>query len=217
MPENMFSVASFAAPLQRQQQTQAVNALAQALPTFAQMGVPQEVQYNALAQNGGPTRAAAGQVGDWLRENTQGKIRDMPISENLRNALSFLPELGVEVEVFSGGQSPAGSGGKRTGSTRHDHGEAADVFFYKDGRKLDWNNPDDLPIFQEIVRRGRASGLTGFGAGPGYMQPGSMHIGFGAPAVWGAGGKGANAPDWLREAFNSTPPKRNDMLASLGL
>jgi hypothetical protein len=25
-----------------------------------------------------------------------------------------------------------------------------------------------------------------------------MHIGFGSPAVWGAGGQGSNAPEWLR-------------------
>jgi hypothetical protein len=30
-----------------------------------------------------------------------------------------------------------------------------------------------------------------------------MHIGFGTPAVWGAGGRGSNAPDWLRQAYNS--------------
>ena len=35
------------------------------------------------------------------------------------------------------------------------------------------------------------------------MQPGSMHIGYGNEAVWGAGGKGANAPEWLRDAYHS--------------
>lgn len=118
-------------------------------------------------------------------------------------AMSFLPEIGVEMEVFSGGQPSKGTSDRRVGYVRHDNGEAADVFFLKDGKRLDWANPEHLPIFQEIVRRGRASGLTGFGAGPGYMQPGSMHIGFGAPAVWGANGKSANAPAWLREAFEA--------------
>jgi hypothetical protein len=109
--------------------------------------------------------------------------------------------LGLEMEVFSGGQPGVGTSEKRVGSTRHDHGEAADVFFIKDGRRLDWSNPADVPIYQEVVRRARASGMTGFGAGPGYMQPGSMHIGYGQEAVWGADGKGANAPSWLREAY----------------
>lgn len=150
----------------------------------------------AVADEQAQAQAAA----DWLRYSNQGATRNKPLDPKLAGALSFLPELGVTMEVFSGGQDAAGSGGQRTGSTRHDHGQAADAFFYKDGRKLDWANPNDQPIFQEIVRRGKAAGVTGFGAGDGYMQPGSMHIGFGSEAVWGAGGKGENAPDWLRAA-----------------
>jgi hypothetical protein len=142
---------------------------------------------------------------DYIRYANQGAVRSQPLSPELVDALSFLADLGVQAEVFSGGQAAKGSGGPRTGSVRHDHGNAADVFFLKDGRRLDWANPDDLPIFQEIVRRGKAGGLTGFGAGPGYMQQGAMHIGFGDPAVWGAKGKGANAPDWLREAYGMAP------------
>lgn len=142
---------------------------------------------------------------DWLRYANQGAIRSQPLSERLTGALgTFLPDLGVEVEVFSGGQPQAGQG-PRTGSTRHDDGNAADVFFYQGGRRLSWENEADIPVLQEIVRRGRQAGLTGFGAGPGYMQPGSMHIGFGGEAVWGAGGRGANAPDWLVEAYQGTP------------
>lgn len=138
---------------------------------------------------------------DWLRYSNQNATRNFPLSDRLTGALGFLPELGVEMEVFSGGQPAKGSGAPRVGSTRHDHGNAADVFFYRDGRRLTWENPQDIPVLQEIVRRGSQAGLTGFGAGANYMQPGSMHIGFGAPAVWGAGGKGDNAPEWLREAY----------------
>ena len=137
----------------------------------------------------------------FLSYANQGAIRNDPLSPQLSRALEqFLPGLGITAKVFSGGQEPTGP--RRTGSTRHDHGNAADVFFYKDGRRLDWSNPQDLPVFQEIVKRGKAAGLTGFGAGPGYMQPGSMHIGFGNPGVWGAGGRGANAPEWLRSAYS---------------
>lgn len=141
---------------------------------------------------------------EWLTYANQGATRSLPISDHLQEALGFLPELGLTMEVFSGGQPEAGQG-PRVGSDRHDHGDSADVFFYKDGERLDWANPEHLPIFQEIVQRGKQAGLTGFGAGPGYMQPGSMHLGFGAPAVWGAGGKGANAPDWLKSAYNGGP------------
>ncbi|MFY7925559.1 MAG: hypothetical protein ACOVN5_07095 [Aquidulcibacter sp.] len=140
---------------------------------------------------------------DWLRYSNQSATRRLPLSPDLVNALQqFAPQMGLQVEVFSGGQPEAG-GGPRTGSTRHDHGHAADVFFYKDGRRLDWQNQADLPVFQDIVRKGKEAGLTGFGAGPGYMQPGSMHIGFGNPGVWGAGGSSRNAPAWLAEAYGA--------------
>lgn len=144
-------------------------------------------------------------IPDWLTYANQGATRNMPLSNDLVTALSFLPELGLTAEVFSGGQPTIGTSPNRVGSTRHDGGGAADLFFYQNGQRLDWANPAHVPIFQEVVRRGRQAGLTGFGAGPGYMQPGSMHIGFGAPAVWGADGKGVNAPDWLREAFGAAP------------
>lgn len=141
----------------------------------------------------------------WLRYANQDATRSRPLDQKLVGALGFLPDLGVSMEVFSGGQPTKAEGGPRTGSDRHDHGGAADVFFYKDGRRLDWANPQDVPLFQEIVRRGKENGITGFGAGDGYMRPGSMHIGFGKAAVWGAGGKGANAPSWLRTAYASEP------------
>jgi len=163
------------------------------------------VEYNALAAHGGPTAEASNALADgegWLRYANQNATRNLPLSDKMRGTLAqFIPDLGVTVEVFSGGQPEKGSGKPRVGSTRHDHGHAADVFFYKEGRRLTWENPADIPILQEIVRRGKAEGLTGFGAGPGYMQPGSMHIGFGTPAVWGDEGKGANAPNWLRTAY----------------
>ena len=141
---------------------------------------------------------------EWLRYNNKGATRSKPISDDLQKRLGYIGDMGLTMEVFSGGQDGIETGSKRrVGSTRHDHGEAADVFFYKDGRRLDWANESDQPVFEEIVRRGRASGVAGFGAGPGYMQQGSMHIGMGAPGVWGSGGKGANAPVWLNAAFNN--------------
>ncbi|MBB3997188.1 hypothetical protein [Aureimonas pseudogalii] len=142
---------------------------------------------------------------DYLKYLNQGATRNLPLSPELTQALAFLPELGIQAEVFSGGQPAKGSGGARVGSVRHDHGNAADVFFSRDGRRLDWANPEDRPIFEEIVRRGKANGITGIGAGDDYMAPASMHIGFGSPGVWGAGGKSANAPDWLVAAYGGAP------------
>lgn len=145
-------------------------------------------------------------MANYIRYANQGATRNLPLDPKLVQALAFLPELGLSAEVFSGGQPAKGSGGARVGSVRHDHGAAADVFFTREGRRLDWENPQDQPIFQDIVRRGKAAGITGWGAGPGYMQQGSMHVGFGSPGVWGAGGKGANAPDWLRQAYGGGAP-----------
>ena len=142
---------------------------------------------------------------EWLVYNNQGATRSQPLAPELLSAMGFLPRLGLQMEVFSGGQPGIGSGGARVGSTRHDHGQSADVFLRRNGQRLDWANPQDTPVFQEVVRRAKAAGVTGFGAGPGYMQPGSMHIGFGAPSVWGAGGKGSAAPDWLRSAYGAAP------------
>lgn len=141
---------------------------------------------------------------NYLRYNNQGATRSQQLSEDLARKLSYLGDLGITAEVFSGGQPGINEGGARVGSTRHDHGNAADVFFYQGDRKLDWANPADLPVFNDIVSKGRAAGITGFGAGPGYMQPGSMHIGMGNPGVWGAGGKGSAAPEWLSAAFNGS-------------
>jgi len=99
--------------------------------------------------------------------------------------MSFVSDLGVTMDVISGGQEDNGPNG--TGSTRHNHGNAADVDFYKDGRKLDWNNPADLPLLTQIVQTAKSRGVTGIGAGDDYMGAGRFHVGFGDPGVWGAG------------------------------
>ena len=146
---------------------------------------------------------AAPLEGDWYQYKNQGAIRNDPLSAKLIEAMDFLPGMGIEMNVTSGGQEAHGEGGNRTGSTRHDHGNAFDGYFTRDGRKLDWNNADDVPVLQEIVRRARSVGVTGFGAGNDYMGPGQMHVGYGTPGVWGAEGRGVNAPAWLTEAFTA--------------
>lgn len=145
---------------------------------------------------------------DYIRYANQGATRSLPLDSRLVEAFQFLPELGLAMEVFSGGQPAKGSGLPRVGSTRHDHGNAADVFFTQNGKRIDWANPEQQPLFRDIVQRAKAAGVTGFGAGPGYMQQGSMHVGFGNPGVWGAGGSGSNAPSWLRAAYDGSPAGR---------
>ena len=151
---------------------------------------------------------------DYIRYANQGATRNLPLDSQLIEAFRFLPEMGLSMEVFSGGQPGKGSGLARVGSTRHDHGRAADVFFRRGDQRLDWANPQDQAVFRDIVARAKAAGVTGFGAGPGYMQPGSMHVGFGNPGVWGAGGSGKNAPSWLRDAYEGGSAPAARMIAS---
>ncbi len=92
---------------------------------------------------------------------------------------------------------------KRTGSTRHDLGRAADVEIWRNGKALDFTRSKDLPFFSSFVRACAALGATGIGAGTDYMGSKRVHVGYGKRAIWGAAGKGANAPTWLREAASS--------------
>jgi hypothetical protein len=138
----------------------------------------------------------------WLKYSNSRATRNDPLDPRLIGALSFLGDMGITMDVVSGGQEAAGEGGSRTGSTRHDHGNAADVDFYMGGRKLDWSNPQDMPLLVQIVQTAKSRGVTGIGAGDDYMGAGRFHVGFGNAGVWGAGGKGANAPDWLVAAYN---------------
>jgi hypothetical protein len=162
-------------------------------------------------------------MADRVFQLQQGKIRDQDISPELMALLETVGnELDVYFEVHSGGQSPKGSGGKRTGSTRHDHGKAADVKAYtlQDGQKryLDFSKSKDRDLWSDIVRLAVAGGATGIGAGSDYMGNQTVHIGYGNKGTWGAGGRSANAPEWLTAAYKSgtlTPPLNIPDVASL--
>lgn len=109
------------------------------------------------------------------------------------------------IRVMSGGQPS--SGPNRTGSHRHDEGGAGDIMFERGGRVLEFTNPEDLPYIQKWIAQAKAQGLTGFGAGENYMGSKTIHAGGGSEAIWGPGGTGKTAPEWLRNAvsLNSTP------------
>lgn len=141
-------------------------------------------------------------MADYIRYTNQRAGRNLPLSDDLIKRLAYLQDLGVEAEVFSGGVGENAGALSRSG--RHVHGGAGDMRFHKDGRQLDWANPDDLPIYQEIVKRGKQNGITGWGAGDGYMSAGTVHVGMGNPGVWGKNGKSENAAGWLKAAYNGT-------------
>lgn len=139
-----------------------------------------------------------------LIEDTRGKIRDLPIASRLRALLlAAADSAGIDVvRITSGGQAKLGTPGKRTGSTRHDLGNAADLMLQRGGRTLAFTDTGDLRFFEEFVTQAVAHGATGVGAGVDYMGSRTIHVGFGAWSVWGAGGKAANAPAWLVRAAN---------------
>lgn len=133
--------------------------------------------------------------------NNKNQTRSLPASDKLTSAVApVLSQMGLTMKVHSGGQNDETG---RVGSKRHDHGDSVDADFYQGDRKLSFNNPEDIPVLQEMVQRLKANGLTGFGAGDGYMTDGRMHIGYGSNAVWGGDGSNASAYDWLKQAASS--------------
>ena len=145
------------------------------------------------------------------RQQKVAGVRKLPISSDLKGVLEYAAsQAGVEVEVISGGQPKIGTSNNRTGSTRHDLGNAADVDLYvnEDGkrRKLSFRNPADLEIIKKFSTASAAAGATGMGAGSfnqrtgktSYMGDGRIHVGFGQPAVWGGA-----ASNWLGDAWKT--------------
>jgi hypothetical protein len=157
-----------------------------------------------------PEKVSSGNVVE--RQAQLASIRKGSIQEKLKDQLDYAASRsGVKVEVFSGGQDP---NGRRTGSHRHDHGGAADLKLYRevDGKKqyLNMSDRGDREIMQKFVRNAVRAGANGVGAAEDYMGPESIHVGGGREAVWGAGGHGSNATEWMREAFNRGLQDRKD-------
>lgn len=129
-----------------------------------------------------------GQTASAVLENQKSLagVRKLPLSQKLKSVLDqAAAAAGVQAIVYSGGQSPKGSGGPRTGSTRHDNGNAADLYLLKNGKKLSDTNAEDRAIMAKFVSAAVAAGATGVGAGHGYMGPSNIHVGFGKQATWG--------------------------------
>lgn len=114
-------------------------------------------------------------------DETVGKIRDKPIQGWVRDGLAraaFATDPRVAIKVVSGGQDAASEGGKRTGSTRHDHGNSADIVLLVDGRPV--LPGENKALYAAFFRNAAANGFTGLGH---YSW--GVHIGGGAQAVWG--------------------------------
>jgi len=153
---------------------------------------------------GAATASTGGEDVPWLQMQNQDAIRNGALSPELTRAMGFLGDMGITFRVNSGGQNP----GEGTGSNRHDHGNAADGDLYMGDTILDWNNPQHIPILQEVVARARLNGVTGIGGSNSYMGAGRMHFGFGNEAVWGGTnhtreGLLADGGGWLAESFDN--------------
>lgn len=141
-------------------------------------------------------------------EDTAGKIRDLPIHPTLRTVLEAAGNAaGIDtIRIVSGGQPKIGTSDKRTGSTRHDEGYAADLFLKKGNKTLHFDDTSADPAIVAFITEAAAAGAIGIGAGVGYMDPNEMHIGFGKTpqdkvrVVWGKGEVSATAPPWLKKA-----------------
>lgn len=135
-------------------------------------------------------------------------IRNKPITNELKNVLDTAAgAAGVDtIRITSGGQDALGHGTRRTGSTRHDLGRAADVQCLVGGQALTFTDAVAPPGILRFVTAAAAAGATGIGAGVGYMGNRTIHVGFGTSVsdhtrlTWGAGGRSATAPQWLRDA-----------------
>lgn len=136
------------------------------------------------------------------RQAQLASIRKLPITPKLLAVLEgAAADAGIdEVVVYSGGQEKAPSK-KRTGSARHDNGNAADVWLTVKGRQLNFDDLKDRQTVAAFVTACVKRGATGIGAAADYMGPTRLHVGFGSRATWGAAGKTANAPKWLRDAY----------------
>jgi hypothetical protein len=137
-----------------------------------------------------------------------GAIRNQPISDELKRVLDAAAQAaGVNIiRITSGGQDALGEGPRRTGSTRHDHGRAADLQCVAGGQTLTFTDQSAPPGILRFVTAAAAAGATGIGAGVGYMGNRTIHVGFGTSVsdhsklTWGARGRSATAPQWLRDA-----------------
>jgi hypothetical protein len=71
-----------------------------------------------------------------------------------------------------------------------------------DGHILRSDNPADRTKMGKYIESAARTPMgSGIGHGPNYMGESGIHVGGGAPSVWGAGGRGGNEPEWVRKAW----------------
>lgn len=109
---------------------------------------------------------------NWVTLTNQGATRNQAIAEalqrNIASAIETVYGPGYQAKVYSGGQPFKGEGGPRVGSTRHDGGNAADLYVYgPDGTRLSGDKLGPL------ARHWLANRLGGVGL---EMRGGGIHL-----------------------------------------
>lgn len=156
--------------------------------------------------DGTPKTGASGTGSVSYVQDFAKRTRNKPIKPALMSILKrAAADTGLRVVIFSGGQDVKGRGARRTGTTRHDAGNAADVWVYAGNTQL--NTRGDDPRMVAFIAALRRAGAKGFGAHPGYMKGVGVHVDIvgtatGGSNMWGAGGTGS-PPTSLARAFQT--------------
>ena len=172
------------------------------------------LESNEVALEDDPFSQAAIDAGSLNESNVvyslAGQTRNKPIQPKLAKILERVSaKSGYKIQVFSGGQDPKGTpNARRTGSTRHDNGYAADirVYYGPKQKRLSAENRLNSSRLRKFVKLLQSEGIESVGAGPGYMN-GNLHVdiaasvGQGPATTWGIGGRNATTPEWLKESF----------------
>lgn len=137
--------------------------------------------------------------------------RALPLNDELMRIIKAAAvQCNLNIYIKSAGQALRGSGGTRSGSTRHDLGFAADIGMKSGTKDLYVNRTGDLPTIITFCRTLKSLGVTAIGAGPGYMGSYLIHVDIAAgrnltPANagthWGSNLSWTSAPQWLRDLF----------------
>lgn len=105
-----------------------------------------------------------------------GAIRNRKVNKSLEILLATAARRSdIDKVVITSGKQP-GTTGRRTGSTRHDTGEAADLYLIRKGTKLSMSNSSHRAIIARFVKEAARLGVKGGGMGVSYMGEYTMHL-----------------------------------------
>ncbi|WP_426237399.1 hypothetical protein [Pararhizobium sp. DWP1-1-3] len=135
--------------------------------------------------------------------NTKGKTRDKPVSDEALARMRRAAEMtdpSLSIAITSGGQAPKGSGGKRTGSTRHDvdhtgHSHTADLVLMRNGKEI--RPGQDKALYAKYMENAASLGFTGIG-----HYDWGIHVGDGSKTAWGPSTTSADLDPEFGAAIN---------------